>query len=673
MNALLATLLATVVVSSAAPALPAIDQRALVVKDVNTLWTFPEIDSRSDWKQRAKDIRENVLVSCGLWPMPPKNPLNAKITGRVERDGYSVEKVLLETRPGFFLGGNLYRPLKGRGPFPAVLNPHGHGKFGRLHDDADYSNPARCIQFARNGVIAFSYDMVGYNDTMQLGEHRKFLLQPELQLWSISLMGLQTWNSIRALDFLESLPDVDKRRIACTGESGGGTQTFMLGAADERLAAQVPVCMVSHSMQGGCQCENSPGLRVRFSGMEIAAAPAPRPQFLVACTGDWTRATLQIEGPAIARMYELLGERKAFSYVMHPFKHNYNQTSRESVYAWFNGHLLRRPAAGFEQERPYEKVPNDVLRVFPDGAKPPGKDEVWLVGTMQQEVRDRLRLALPDSVVSWRKFRDVQEVAWRHHLQLDRRDEVIVQRGPEKNLGNVMATPIAFGRPGAGDRLPGVWFQPRANARSTAIVLVNPAGKSAYLTPQGSPGGLAAYLVNGGFPVLVFDSFLTGELENQSLSSKRDYFAKFFTTYNRTDMQERVQDVLTALNVAKREFGARRAVVCGEGRGGLVAMLAAPAADGVVADAVGIEMTNPEMLLARDVFFPGLMQMGGFDGVVAMAAPNPLLLHNIKTLFPTRITEASYRANLAESRRNLVINPVETEALSDWMRKTFPR
>ena len=108
-------------------------------------------------------------------------------------------------------------------------------------------------------------------------------------------MGLQTWDSIRALDFLESLPDVDGRLLACTGESGGGTQTFMLGAVEDRLAAQAPVVMVSHTMQGGCLCENAPGLRVEYSNMEIAAAAAPRPQVLVAATGDWTKDTLTVE------------------------------------------------------------------------------------------------------------------------------------------------------------------------------------------------------------------------------------------------------------------------------------------------------------------------------------------------------------------------------------------
>src|SRR5258706_12014140 len=190
--------------------------------------------------------------------------------------------------------------------------------------------------------------MVGYNDTQFAhpdGEpgyktHRHFANDPTNQLWNISQMGLQTWNSIRALDFLESLPDVDKKRVACPGESGGGTQTFMLGAVDDRLAVQAPIVMVSHTMQGGCSCENAPGLRVEYSNMEIAAVPAPRPQILVAATGDWTKATMEVEGPAIESVYRLFGAADRLRYVRFDFGHNYNQTSREAVYAWFGQWLV---------------------------------------------------------------------------------------------------------------------------------------------------------------------------------------------------------------------------------------------------------------------------------------------------------------------------------------------
>ena len=309
---------------AAEPAFPEKDQRAARVQTLNTPRTFPEIQSKAEWQQRAQAIREQVLVSCGLWPLPEKTPLHAKVFGRVERDGYSVEKVYFQSYPGFYVGGNLYRPLgQGKGPFPGVLNPHGHWNAGRLADEKSGSIPARCINFARQGMVAFSWDMVGYNDTQfahadgapGYKTHRHFANDLTNQLWGISQMGLQTWNSIRALDFLESLPDVDAKRMACTGESGGGTQTFMLGAIEDRLAVQAPIVMVSHSMQGGCSCENVAGLRVNYSNMEIAAAAVPRPQIIVGATGDWTRTTMELEGPALAKIYSLYGEADQLRYV----------------------------------------------------------------------------------------------------------------------------------------------------------------------------------------------------------------------------------------------------------------------------------------------------------------------------------------------------------------------
>src|SRR5688500_364218 len=350
-------------VASEPATLPSRDERGKEVRTLNTLRTFPEITSKAAWEKRAKEIREHALVCTGLWPMPEKTPLNANVFGRLERDGYSVEKVYMQTLPGLYLAGNLYRPLgKNKGPFPAVLNPHGHWKEGRMANTELGSIAARCISLARQGMVAFSYDMVGYNDTAQVTH--KFGSDPTNQLWNISLMGLQTWNSIRALDFLESLSDVAKKRLGCTGESGGGTQTFMLGAIDDRLAAQAPIVMVSHSMQGGCLCENAPGLRLDYSNMEIAAAPAPRPQLLVAATGDWTKATMTVEGPAMEKIYRLFSADDKLRYAIFDYDHNYNQTSREAVYEWFGKWLLRHPSAGTLKEQAYEKEPDDALKVW---------------------------------------------------------------------------------------------------------------------------------------------------------------------------------------------------------------------------------------------------------------------------------------------------------------------
>ena len=214
--------------------IPAQDIRNTVLAG-NTHYKMPVFATREAWLERAAFLRKQILASAGLLPMPEKRPLNAQVFGKLERDGYTVEKVLLETLPGFYLGGNLYRPRGRQGPFPGVVSPHGHWHYGRLENTALVSVPGRAISFARQGYVVFTYDMVGQNDTNQVPHD---WLDSRQDLWNIgSSMGIHLWNSIRATDFLTSLPDVDPNRIAATGASGGGTQTFFLMAVDERIKA----------------------------------------------------------------------------------------------------------------------------------------------------------------------------------------------------------------------------------------------------------------------------------------------------------------------------------------------------------------------------------------------------------------------------------------------------
>ena len=217
--------------------------------------------------------------------MPEKTPLNPQRFGKLERDGYTIEKVLLETWPGFFLGGNLYVPTT-PGKHPAVVSPHGHWNYGRLEHQPLASVPLRAANLARRGHVVFIYDMVGYNDTIQVPH--SFNGRRET-LWAFGPLGLQLWDSIRVVDYIASLPEVDATRIGATGASGGATQTFLLAAVDDRIAYAAPVNMVSAYMQGGSYCENAPGLRLGISNLDIAATFAPKPMLLISATGDWTK------------------------------------------------------------------------------------------------------------------------------------------------------------------------------------------------------------------------------------------------------------------------------------------------------------------------------------------------------------------------------------------------
>ncbi|MCA9098001.1 MAG: acetylxylan esterase, partial [Planctomycetaceae bacterium] len=249
-------------------------------------WTPPlTLDA---WKKTSQQIREQVLVSNGLWPMPQAAPMKPVIHGKIEKDDYTIEKVFFASHPGHYVCGNLYRPKNLQGKAPGVLCPHGHWANGRFYESKDdevkrqidsgaekfdsgarYPLQARMIGLARMGCVVFHYDMTGNADSTQIG-HTAGFRDVEAELRLQNFMGLQTFNSRCALDFLMSLPDVDTDRIGVTGSSGGGTQTFMLCAIDERPHVAFPAVMVSSNMQGGCICENCSYLRQDINNVALA-------------------------------------------------------------------------------------------------------------------------------------------------------------------------------------------------------------------------------------------------------------------------------------------------------------------------------------------------------------------------------------------------------------------
>lgn len=248
--------------------------------------TWNDLES---WKSRAGIIKKGIIEGMKLDKMPEiEENFNAKITNNRTFDGYIVENIVIESFPGFYITGNIYRPVDPNKKNPAVLCAHGHGKNQRLQETRQFQGAV----LARMGAIVFAYDMVGHGDSHQVTSHQI----------PIALL-LQTWNSKRVLEYLLSRPDVDPDRIGMTGGSGGGTQTFMLAAIDSRKKVSVPCVQVSAHFFGGCICES--GMPVHKSNhhqtnnVEIAALCAPRPMLLISNGNDWTRNTPRIEYPYI--------------------------------------------------------------------------------------------------------------------------------------------------------------------------------------------------------------------------------------------------------------------------------------------------------------------------------------------------------------------------------------
>ncbi len=548
---------------------PAEDIRNTYTPNTDTKFTMPEYKTLEQWEARKKELRLQILAAAGLLPMPERTPLNPQIFGKIDRPDYTIEKVLLETMPGFYLGGNLYRP-KGKGTgLPAIASPHGHWNYGRLEHAALGSIPARAINFARQGYVVFTYDMVGWNDTIQTPH--AFGAKPEEQLWSFGPLGLQLWDSIRVIDFLQSLPEVDRERIGMTGASGGGTQTFLAYAVDDRVKFAAPVNMISSIMQGGSPCENAPGLRVGANNMEIGAMMAPRPMIMVAATGDWTRNTPTVEYPAVRGIYELYGKADNLETIQIDAEHNYNQASREAVYRFFGKRILGKTdeKAFAERSIRLEKL-QDMLalhnRTLPSNALDfAGVFKQWMTTAKRQ----------------FDATRDVNEIKERLRV-------VIGAEWPEKVIEEGTGERIVMSRAGRGDRVPAI----RVGGRGTPVLAVHPDGAEAARKtfPAGRPG-------------LAIDAFQTG-----SAVAPRDRSHQFFLTFNRSDDASRVQDILTALRLLNTP-GVE--LVC-TGKAAVWCTFAAAVTPVPVKLANGADQfrgTDEDFI--RDFFVPGIQHAGG--------------------------------------------------------------
>lgn len=304
------------------------DEANLMMKQFEKKW-----DDKASWEERAQMIRQGVIEGMKLDKMPDiEGNFNAQIKDSRKFDGYIVENISIESFPGFYITGNIYRPADSEGKHAGILCPHGHWSNPENYGRYRPSMQRRCATLARMGAVVFAYDMIGYRDSSQVN-HRM----------PITLL-LQTWNSKRVLEYLLSRPDVDNQRIGVTGASGGATQTMMITAVDDRIKVSAPVVMVSAHFFGGCVGES--GMPVHKSdhhqtnNVEIAALCAPKPMIIISDGNDWTRNVPRIEYPYIQKVYSLYdAKHKVQNYHLGAEGHSYGYNKRKYIYPFFAHHL----------------------------------------------------------------------------------------------------------------------------------------------------------------------------------------------------------------------------------------------------------------------------------------------------------------------------------------------
>ncbi len=642
------------------------DHRLGPLKDLNGYFPFQPPSTKEAWSARAEVVRRRVLVANGLWPLPEKTPLNPVLHGRLERDEYTVEKVYFESRPGFFVTGNLYRPKKITGKAPGILFAHGHWADARLTESTaaelrqeiatgqerfEQGGRSRfqsmCVQLARMGCVVFQYDMLGNSDAQQIPmsvAHTFAKQRPNLNTlsdWGLfspqaeshlqSIMGLQTWNSVRSLDFLLSLPEVDPARIACTGASGGGTQTFNLGAIDPRVQLLFPAVMVSTAMQGGCTCENASLLRIGTGNVELAALFAPKPLGMTTAN-DWTKEMSTKGFPQLQQLYSLLGapENVMLQRGEH-FPHNYNAVSRTAFYNWLNHHFKlgqQEPVI----ERDYPVASRADLTVWDAEHPQPAGGEAFerrLLREIHAADQRQLQAAAQNSdqvrtilTPAWQTILDAEtttpsEVTWEQKTKTDHVTWI--------EMGGLIRNSTYH------EALPAVFLYPK-NWLGKTVVWLTGNGKAGLYQDDGTPKPAVQKLLDQGAVVLGLDLIYQGEFASTGsapsqaplVEGPREVPAYTFG-YNNSVFVWRVQDVVTAVNYVRQHDrkSSLVALVGTEGAGPIAAaarFVLGPQLDRCALDTGGFRFG--QLLNYRDFnFLPGGAKYGDLPALLSLGGP----------------------------------------------------
>lgn len=315
--------------------------------------------NREEWEARKERLRPCLLKALDSEVWPSWDAPSAVVSHPRTYQDYSVENLALETFPGVFVFGTIYKPVGTQGKVPVIVSPNGHFSQGRYNKDVQ----ARCAMMARMGAIVMNYDLFAWGESalqFESSSHRSSLA-----------MVMQTINGFRVLDYLLSLEQADPDRVGITGGSGGGSQTMLLAALDERYSLSVPAVMLSSYFSGGCPCESGRPIHLCGGGssnVELSASFAPKPQLIISDGGDWTRHVPEMEFPFVQGVYAFYNASGNLDNAHFPDEgHNYGASKRYALYDFLHEHFQLksfRKADGSWDEKGFVVESEKDMQVF---------------------------------------------------------------------------------------------------------------------------------------------------------------------------------------------------------------------------------------------------------------------------------------------------------------------
>jgi len=601
-------------------------------------------DSLADWQARKTRLRADLLRS---WGGRAENcDLDPQTVGSFQRDGYRVEKLLIQTQPGVRMTANAYVP-DGHGKRPAVLCVHGHWRLAKSEPVVQ----ARCIGLAKLGFFVLMVDAFGAGERglqPALGEYHGEMVGATLFPVGRPLSGIQVFENQRAVDYLLTRPEVDPDKLGITGCSGGGNQTMYAGAFDERLKAVVPVCSVGTYLAylgaACCMCEVVPAAMSYTEEWGILSLVAPRALMVINATRDAYQFSIGEARKSITQARHVYGLHAADSRIRHAtfdWKHDYHQPMREAMYGWMTLHLKNEGDGTPIAEPAVSTEPAEALRCFPEDSRP--KTFVTLPQFAAREARHILaRRPVPAHAEGW----DSAELLMRESLPrilggLPRpvSPDVQLQAG-DGNAGSRFTYTTETGL-----RLPAQYVQRQKKCRGLAVLLDLDQGQQAV------SGKLADALLADGWHVAGVDLRATGTMSwpSDTIGRAPDHNTAEWSLWSGRPLAGQwVHDIRQLLNAIEESKELPDTIaLAGTGSAGVVA-LAAAALDRRISRVATVDSPAtfvsdvPYENMRLGIIIPGILKrVGDVPHLAALTAPRRLVIAGGVSAAGSRLTEQS--------------------------------